>query len=120
MQVCTKDRLMVPDPCTRIGLTSHGFGVFSRRDELRAAAPGPSTGLRAGRRAAARVDPERRAARRQRPAPPAPAGSALPPERELSERFGVGRTPIREALRALQTKGLPVATGPTAPLRVVA
>ncbi|WP_189317684.1 FadR/GntR family transcriptional regulator [Streptomyces brasiliensis] len=49
-----------------------------------------------------------------------PPGSVLPPERELSERFGVGRTTIREALRALQTKGLVVATGPTSPLCVVA
>lgn len=48
-----------------------------------------------------------------------PAGSTLPPERELSEHFGVGRTTIREALRALHTKGLTVATGPTSPLRVI-
>jgi DNA-binding FadR family transcriptional regulator len=49
-----------------------------------------------------------------------PPGSVLPSERELSERFGVGRTTIREALRALQSKGLAVATGLTSPLRVVA
>ena len=48
-----------------------------------------------------------------------PPGSVLPPERELSEQYGVGRTTIREALRALQTKGLAVAAGPTSPLRVV-
>ncbi|MDO8209593.1 FadR/GntR family transcriptional regulator [Conexibacter sp. CPCC 206217] len=47
-------------------------------------------------------------------------GSALPPERELCAHFGVGRTTIREALRALQTRGLAVVTGPTSPLRVVA
>jgi DNA-binding FadR family transcriptional regulator len=48
-----------------------------------------------------------------------PAGSALPTEKELAERYGVGRTTIREALRALQTKGLAVASGATSPLRVV-
>jgi GntR family transcriptional regulator, transcriptional repressor for pyruvate dehydrogenase complex len=48
-----------------------------------------------------------------------PSGSVLPSERELTERFGVARTTVREALRALQAQGLAVAAGPTAPLRVV-
>ena len=47
-------------------------------------------------------------------------GNVLPSERELGERFGVGRTSVREALRALQAQGLVVAAGPTAPLRVTA
>ncbi len=47
-----------------------------------------------------------------------PPGSALPPERELSERFGVGRTTVREGLRALQSRGLAIATGAPTPLRV--
>jgi GntR family transcriptional repressor for pyruvate dehydrogenase complex len=47
-------------------------------------------------------------------------GHELPSERELCLRFGVGRTSVREALRALQAQGLVVAAGPTAPLRVTA
>jgi len=47
-------------------------------------------------------------------------GAALPPERELGERFAVSRTSVREALRALQAQGLVVAAAPTAPLRVAA
>jgi GntR family transcriptional repressor for pyruvate dehydrogenase complex len=33
-------------------------------------------------------------------------GDALPPERELTESFGVGRSSIREALRMLESKGV--------------
>jgi GntR family transcriptional repressor for pyruvate dehydrogenase complex len=33
-------------------------------------------------------------------------GEQLPPERELAERFGVSRTSVREALRALHVQGL--------------
>lgn len=47
-----------------------------------------------------------------------PPGSELPSERELTDSFGVARTTVREALRALQAQGLAVAERPTAPLRV--
>jgi DNA-binding FadR family transcriptional regulator len=47
-------------------------------------------------------------------------GAVLPAERELTGQFGVSRTSVREALRALQAQGLVVESGPTAPLRVAA
>ena len=33
-------------------------------------------------------------------------GDKLPPERELAEQFGVSRTAVREAVKALHEKGL--------------
>jgi GntR family transcriptional repressor for pyruvate dehydrogenase complex len=33
-------------------------------------------------------------------------GDQLPPERELAQRFGVSRTAVREAVKALAEKGL--------------
>lgn len=46
-----------------------------------------------------------------------PPGEPLPPERELADSFGVSRTSIREALRALQAQGLIVGGGsPVRPL----
>jgi GntR family transcriptional repressor for pyruvate dehydrogenase complex len=48
-----------------------------------------------------------------------PAGQPLPTERDLSEQFDVSRASIREALRALQARGLVVSSGSrTRPLRV--
>lgn len=35
-----------------------------------------------------------------------PPGSSLPPERELAEMLGIGRTPVQLALRQLQSEGL--------------
>jgi len=34
------------------------------------------------------------------------AGDQLPPERELAQQFGVSRTAVREAVKALREKGL--------------
>src|SRR3954447_23245591 len=110
MQVCMSDRLMAPDPRTPLGLTSHRLGVFS------AAMTSASEPLERRPVYEQVADRLREAILSGELAP----GSVLPPERELSERFGVGRTTVREALRALQTKGLAVASGPTSPLRVVA
>jgi DNA-binding FadR family transcriptional regulator len=46
------------------------------------------------------------------------AGKPLPTERELAAQFDVSRTSIREALRALQARGLVVSSGSrTRPLR---
>lgn len=43
----------------------------------------------------------------------AQAGSKLPSQRDLMERFGVGRSTVREALFALKKRGLVVADGGT-------
>src|SRR5271156_6896172 len=40
-----------------------------------------------------------------------PAGTKLPSERDLMERFGVGRSTVREALFALKKRGLLVVNG---------
>jgi DNA-binding FadR family transcriptional regulator len=42
-----------------------------------------------------------------------PAGTPLPPEREMVQSMGVGRTTLREALRLLETRGvLTIRSGP--------
>jgi len=38
-------------------------------------------------------------------------GQALPPERELTRAYGVGRSSVREALRVLESRGLLLGTG---------
>jgi GntR family transcriptional repressor for pyruvate dehydrogenase complex len=44
-------------------------------------------------------------------------GAPLPSERDLAAQFGVARTTVREALRALQAEGLVSGGGATKPLR---
>jgi DNA-binding FadR family transcriptional regulator len=42
-----------------------------------------------------------------------PEGTALPPEREMIESFGIGRNTLREALRILESRGvLTIRSGP--------
>jgi DNA-binding FadR family transcriptional regulator len=42
-----------------------------------------------------------------------PEGTALPPEREMIESFGIGRNTLREALRILETRGvITIRSGP--------
>jgi DNA-binding FadR family transcriptional regulator len=45
-----------------------------------------------------------------------PSGERLPPERALSQQFGVSRATVREALRHLQAQGLLAPRGRTSPL----
>jgi GntR family transcriptional regulator, transcriptional repressor for pyruvate dehydrogenase complex len=44
------------------------------------------------------------------------SGTALPPERQLAQEFGVSRATLREALRHLQAQGLLAPRGRTSPL----